>query len=167
MTEAIESTAEDLGTEVVLVDRPPTTRGHSWGFGPHNHRYGAGGLSFDGERWLVKARNGGSVRWARVLMMDHLRRDLRSDEHVHHKNGDYNDDRIENLEVFDIRAHGALHGREAWKARKAAWLHEWSEHYAACVECGTTDQPHQGRGLCRRCDSRLRQRARRAARGKA
>lgn len=32
----------------------------------------------------------------------------------------------------------------------------WTADYDACTECGTTDRPHSGRGLCGRCDSRLR-----------
>lgn len=121
-------------------------------------------VHFDGVRYLVRDRNGSSVRWARVLMMDKLRRELLPTEHVHHINGDCTDDRIENLELVDIREHGAYHGREAWRQRKAAWQHSWSEHYACCVDCGTTDQRHQGNGLCRRCDSKHRARRYRALR---
>jgi hypothetical protein len=28
---------------------------------------------------------------------------------------------------------------------------DWSKAHARCVECGTTDKPHKGHGLCAAC----------------
>jgi hypothetical protein len=45
----------------------------------------------------------------RIVMEQHLGRELRPDEHVHHINGDRRDNRIENLEIVDPREHTRAH----------------------------------------------------------
>lgn len=82
-------------------------------------------------RWYLLIRGGGSgiktVPWARVVMEGMVGRPLRSGEVVHHINGDSEDDRPENLQLFASNAEhikveyeNASHLRHspAWKAAR-------------------------------------------------
>jgi hypothetical protein len=62
----------------------------------------------------------------RHVMEQHLGRKLRRDEHVHHKNHDPSDNRLENLEVLSKAEHHRLHilphaKRMSDMAAKARW----------------------------------------------
>ena len=70
-----------------------------------------GGLSYNKtrRRWIIYGRNGEIVPYARAVMEAHLKRELTSEEIVHHINGNPEDDRLENLQLFQgIAEHCAI-----------------------------------------------------------
>jgi len=74
--------------------------------GAKNHRWKGGRWLHQGKYWLVlrpdhpRADRHGYVREHRLVMEEHLGRLLLRTEVVHHRNGDTQDNRIENLRLF-------------------------------------------------------------------
>lgn len=86
--------------------------------GPANNRYN-GGLCFDRakRRWVICCTDGTLMAFYRGVMEAELGRPLRSDEIVHHINGDSSDDRIENLMLVTRSEHMKMHHPEIMAAR--------------------------------------------------
>lgn len=55
---------------------------------------------------IVRDKNGTLRFEHRIIMEEHLGRKLDSEEFVHHKNGNKQDNRIENLQVVTRKTHG-------------------------------------------------------------
>ena len=56
--------------------------------------------------------NGKCVYYHRYIMEQHLGRKLTKDEQVHHINGNKLDNRLENLELVNIKKHCSIHSKE-------------------------------------------------------
>ena len=66
--------------------------------------------------------------------------------HVHHKNENTLDNRLENLEIISASDHQSLHHQIIGK---------WSKKYDCCIICQTTARRHLSFGQCTACYQRL------------
>ena len=91
--------------------------------GPLNWRWKGGRYQSEG-RWFVKAEGHpaanlyGYIEESRLLMEGELGRYLLPEEHIHHKNLDHTDNRIENLQILSNPEHARLHMKLRWTPEK-------------------------------------------------
>lgn len=96
--------------------------------GRDNHAYN-GGLWIEARsgRCYIRCRNGHPYAYYRAVMELHLRRVLRSDEQVHHINGDPSDDRIENLQLLSMDRHSSITNKKYTREDLIAQLRRYHE----------------------------------------
>ena len=81
----------------------------------------------DSSGYYVVKREGKQIREHRAIIEDFLGRKLATNEHVHHKNGDKKDNRLENLELVEASEHHKIHG-EAYRKENG--------RVVRCNKCG-------------------------------
>ncbi len=67
--------------------------------------------------YIRKVINGKRYYFHRYVMEQFIGRPLKRNEHIHHKNGDQKDNRIENLEIVSDHSHQKKHKLEDYKIK--------------------------------------------------
>lgn len=70
----------------------------------------------------LRLDDGRTVNEHRHIMEQSIGRPLLPSEHVHHRNGDKEDNRLENLEIINAKDHGRLHAIADAEYRRANGL---------------------------------------------
>jgi hypothetical protein len=93
----------------------------------HNH---TNGYVYEKHWGHPRTNNTGWVYQHVIVMERHLGRNLKANEHVHHKNEIKDDNRIENLEILSKSEHHSLHGLQRNYARTSKY--RWVRFNTAC-----------------------------------
>lgn len=80
-------------------------------------------------KYKTKKVNGKSMAIHRYIMEQHIGRKLKTNEYVHHKNGKWYDNRIENLEIVSPKIH-SIHHNQKYPIEKQ------------CIVCKQIFEPH-------------------------
>jgi hypothetical protein len=111
--------------------------------GKLNPIYKGGGLNGYGYK-VIQAKNhpaankNGVALEHRIVMSDHLGRQLKEWEHIHHINGIRTDNRIENLEIVMLDIHCQLHHPKTLlpkKCKNCSKLYNKPNKYFCSNEC--------------------------------
>ena len=84
----------------------------------------------------------------RLVMEQYLGRRLLPTECVHHINGIYTDNRIDNLQVMSFSEHTLLHWRSGMRKACKMWKREPHKDIG-CIQ-KRCENKHEGRGLCKK-----------------
>jgi hypothetical protein len=129
-------------------------------------RVALGDRVIDNGYWKIMTPRGRQYEH-RVIMAQHLGRELLRSEIVHHLNHDKLDNRLENLELTTASAHSTHHGPNSYLLAKEPMMNavrlkpgQWSRKYTCCITCGLTERPHTAHGVCRRCHQKTLRRER-------
>lgn len=106
-------------------------------------KWKGGSISKEGYRVIYRDRI--KIFEHRAVIESEIGRPLAKNEIVHHINGVKLDNRIENLQITSLTEHPGMHK-----------INRWARKHNNCQCCGTTDRPHEGKGLCLRCYQRER-----------
>jgi len=103
------------------------------GYGYKHPNWKGGGIGFGGYKFFYY--QGERILEHRYYMEEVLGRKLRSDEHIHHKNGDTLDNRFENLQLLSHKEHSRIHMTE--NHRKGVMPEQKKPGiYKGCIKCG-------------------------------
>lgn len=134
----------------------PRSRDHRQHFcGPTCHADYDAMLARQANHYRQVRVDGVTVGAHRAIMAERIGRPLRRDEHVHHRNHNKNDNRLENLQLMSAAEHMQMHAVERARANRGQWSRMG---HSCCVGCGTTTIPHNAKGLCRVCYEKTRDR---------
>lgn len=135
------------GTDAIVGQPLRFRHGHSGRRNAPVERARKGGYWYRYRPSHPAANTRGYVLEHRLVMEAMLGRLLTPDEAVHHIDRNKGNNAPDNLQVLTWEEHARLH-------REMEYGGCWTRHFDACRECGTSDIPHQGKGLCERCYNR-------------
>ena len=103
----------------------------------YNHpRLGTGAERYFGANgYVVLRQNAKGIYEHRYVMEQHLSRKLYRHEHIHHRNGDRHDNRLENLELLSASIHHRVHmtGERAKAMSRLGHAARWGKNYVSSV----------------------------------
>jgi hypothetical protein len=108
--------------------------------GPESKAWRGGYITKEGYKLI--GLNGERIPEHRLVMEKELGRQLESHEIIHHIDSDPSNKSVDNLQIVSRSEHMKIHALER---------EQWSLKYTSCINCASTERPHNARGYCKRC----------------